>query len=103
MERRRHSRQQWVEWLKEQSVSGLSISRFCQTKDVSANSFYVWRRRLGAQPATDPSLNRFVPLNVVGTEQVQIELPCGAKLQIPADESLTRLVLRILLELGAGQ
>jgi transposase-like protein len=37
---------QWRQRIKRQRESGLSIAEFCRREDVSAHSFYVWRRNL---------------------------------------------------------
>jgi transposase-like protein len=45
-------RDQWRQRIERQGESGLSIAEFCRREDVSAHSFYVWRRNLrrpGAQ------------------------------------------------------
>lgn len=36
----------WVQRLKRQSASGLSIARFCDDEGISVNGFYAWKRRL---------------------------------------------------------
>lgn len=64
MKRKRHSVEQWVEWLREQPGSGLSVEAFCRNKDVSTNSFYVWRRKL-AQELTSRPASPFIPLTVI--------------------------------------
>jgi transposase-like protein len=37
---------QWRQRIKRQRESGLSIAEFCRRENVSAHSFYVWRRNL---------------------------------------------------------
>ena len=108
MQRRRYSREQWLAWLQEQPGSGLSIAKFCRTKGVSENSFYVWRRKLGdhqsvADRGAGQAIDPFIPLTVVENEPVQIRLPCGATVQVGSDASSLRLVLRILLEWSQDQ
>ena len=112
MKRRRHSREQWLEWLLEQPQSGISIARFCETKGVGEQSFYLWRRKLkkelkraqrAALKQANSSASSFVPVEIVsqvGLNPVAIELPCGATAKVPTDESSLRLVFRVLLELG---
>lgn len=36
----------WRDLIGRQSASGMSIARFCEQAGVSANSFFVWKRRL---------------------------------------------------------
>ena len=102
MKRRRYSREQWLEWLIGQRTSGLRISAFCEQKQVSENSFYAWRRKLDGELDQVQASSPFIPLAVVGAEPLQIELPCGAKIWVPADESSTRRVLKLLLDLGGS-
>ena len=100
MQRRRYSREQWLEWLSEHRGSGLSVSSFCEQKGVSEKSFYVWRRKLAAELAGMEASNLFVPLSVVGAGQIEIELPCGAAVRLQPEESAVRQILSILLEFG---
>jgi transposase-like protein len=37
---------QWRQRMKRQRESALSIAEFCRREDISAHSFYVWRRNL---------------------------------------------------------
>ena len=46
--RQRYSAEQWAEWISEQQESGQSIAEFCSWRGVSANTFYLWRRKLEA-------------------------------------------------------
>ena len=98
--RRRYTREQWSEWLVEQRGSGKSVALFCRQKRVSVNSFYCWRRKLSDGSERGERSNPFVALSVIGNEQVQIDMPCGATIRVPSDESLIRQVLSILVELG---
>ena len=104
MKRKRHSREQWSEWLAEQPSSGLSVEAFCLSKQVSTNSFYLWRRKLMRENSSTGNSNRFVGLTVLGAEpSVEIELPGGVKIQVPSDEVSLRRVLSIVWELGGQQ
>ena len=104
----RYSAEQWAEWVAEQAESGLSVADFCDEVGVTTNSFYRWRTRLAAADETSGSqtaqalpVSRFVPLAIVGSPPVEIDLPCGAVVRVPADESVLRGVLRVLLDVGA--
>lgn len=44
--RRRFTQQQWLDWIEEQSRSGLSVTEFCRQKNVGQKSFYLWRKKL---------------------------------------------------------
>lgn len=39
----------WQDLIERQPASGVSIARFCKQVGVSANSFFVWKRRLRPQ------------------------------------------------------
>lgn len=39
----------WRDLIERQPTSGISIVRFCKQAGVSANSFFVWKRRLRSQ------------------------------------------------------
>ena len=102
MKRTRYSRDQWAEWLREQPVSGLSVKSFCDGKGVSTNSFYLWRRKLADEIQRPADHGPFVPVTFVGNEPVRIELPGGAKMEVPSDELSLRRVLSIVWELGGS-
>ncbi|MFN8705985.1 MAG: IS66 family insertion sequence element accessory protein TnpA [Planctomyces sp.] len=53
MMRRRYSAEQWAEWISEQQESEQSIAEFCSWRGVSANTFYLWRRKLEAAVEID--------------------------------------------------
>jgi hypothetical protein len=50
----------------------------------------------GSQQSDVRSL--FVPLTVVGSPVIEVDLPCGAVVRVPNAESSLRRVLSILLE-----
>ena len=95
MSGRRFSEEQWRAWISEQKSSGLSVSAFCRRIGVSQNSFYRRRRLLGAEE-TVPS--PFVAVSLAAQPSVIIELPCGAVMRVPTDESSLHQVLSILWE-----
>ena len=104
MKRKRYSREQWLEWLGEQPGSGLSVEAFCRSKQVSTNSFYLWRRKLARENSAVDNPNPFVGLAVVGTgARVEIELPGGVRIEVPDDEVSLLRVLSIVWELGGQQ
>ena len=101
MNRQVYSREQWLAWIGEQAESGLSISAFCQQNGVGANSFYLWRRKLAGDLQQSRPADAFVPLSIIVSEQVEIELPCGAMIRMAANEASTlRVVLSTLIEIG---
>ena len=122
--RRRFTQQQWVDWIEEQSRSGLTVTEFCRRKKVGQNSFYLWRKKLAglarepyqfnssktrarasrSQPASKSSSpSSFVSLSIAGTPSVEIDLPCGATIRLPHDEVVMRHLLSALLELGRSE
>jgi hypothetical protein len=119
-----YSAEQWAVWVGEQRDSELSVAEFCEWIGVSLNSFYRWRQKLAAEdrlPARDGlareqqvsleesqrlsstkglmfSEPRFVPLTVLASPAVEINLPCGAVVRVSNDDRSLRRVLGILLE-----
>ena len=111
------SAEQWAAWVGEQRESGLSVAEFCDWIGVSPNSFYRWRQKLatkGKPPARrEPEARRLssmkrsmssgpelVPLTVLTSPVVEIDLPCGAVVRVPNEDRSLRHVLGILLEAG---
>ena len=101
---RGHSAEQWACWMEEQPHSGLTVAEFCEAVGVSPNSFYRWRRLLAreagpgaATGVTSEAAACFVPLTLVESPRIEIELPCGATLRVPNDGGLLRQVLEALL------
>jgi hypothetical protein len=112
-----YSAEQWAAWVGEQWESELSVGEFCDWIGVSLNSFYRWRQKLAAKgrsPAgkglTAQRLTamkgstsvgpELVPLTVITSPVVEIDLPCGAVVRVPNDDRSLRRVLGILLEAG---
>lgn len=107
------NRDQWLALVAEYEQSGLGVAEFCATKDVSAQSFYQWRRKaegrwpsakVEAQDANEADRKplTFVPLRLAGSlERVEVELPGGVFVRVPANESTLRQVLQIVVDLQA--
>ena len=90
---RRYSAEQWAAWVEEQHESALSVRDFCDWIGVSQNAFYLWLRKLAAQQmhatVTQSSESQqsdvrslFVPLTVVGSPVIEVDLPCGAIVRV---------------------
>jgi transposase-like protein len=106
-------RDHWLALVAEYAQSGLSVAEFCAAKDVSAPSFYQWKRKAeGRWPSTkaEPNVAKetngkpptFVPLRLAGSlEQVEVELPGGVFVRVPANESTLRQVLQTVVDLQA--
>lgn len=77
----------WAERLVRHRRSTLSIAEFCRRERISPPSFYSWRKRLETNERAvfvPVELSRLVEPSVCG---VQIELPGGALVTLPAGAS----------------
>ena len=77
----------WAERLAKQQRSGWSIAEFCRRERISPPSFYSWRKRLERDERA-----LFVPVELSRAGEpsafgVQIELPGGALVILPAGAS----------------
>jgi transposase-like protein len=86
--RREPQREQfWREAVAAWRKSGLSVRAFCSGRGLSEASFYGWRRTLQERdrrrPATQPGPT-FVPLRVVPGVVLEVELPGGLVVRVPA-------------------
>ena len=87
-------RQVWQQRLQRFEQGDLTVAAFCQAEEVSVASFQQWRRTLGHRPAArryarQTSTNRrqaFLPVEIVGAASIEIHLPNGARLTVPAGE-----------------
>ena len=110
-----YSAEQWAAWVGEQRESELNVAEFCDWIGVSSNSFFRWRQKLAAKgrssarkepgakrlSAVKESVSRgseLVPLTVLTSPVVEIDLPCGAVVRVPNEDRSLRRVLGILLE-----
>jgi transposase-like protein len=90
----------WRERLQRFEQSRSTIAAFCRAEGVSAASFYQWRRLLGRpaqisatrapglavrQPLA-PARQTFLPVDVVGAATIDIHLPNGVRLAVPAGD-----------------
>lgn len=65
---------------------GVSVRAFCRRRDLPEASFYFWRRTLqerDEQQATARAAT-FVPVRVVPDAPVEIVLPSGLVMRVPA-------------------
>ena len=98
MKRRRYSREQWQKWFSEYRESGFTIADFCQRQGIPQKSFYLWRKKLSKEVADEAS--PFVPVSVVPTTSIEIDLPCGATVRVPSESSAMHCVLSTLIAIG---
>jgi len=97
-----------------------TVAEFCRREGVAQPTFYQWRKRvrLAGEPATGgtatglpgvpvpngPKQGRapFVELSLTATAVVEIELPNGAVVRVPADREATlRVAICAAGELGS--
>lgn len=90
-------REIWQQRLQRFEQCELTVAAFCQAEGVSLASFQQWRRRLESRPVTRryprPSSTRrrqaFLPVEVVGSASIDIHLPNGARITVPAGDVAT--------------
>ena len=119
----RHSREQWLFWIRDQQSSGMTIVSFCESVGIRENSFYRWRAKLAAEGETSvgarddggslgkdhlpggggKDASAFVPLHVVASDRIEIDLPCGAVVRVPPDDAMVACVLRGLFDVDRGE
>ncbi len=101
----------YVEWqgrLERFQVSDVDLNLFCLQEGVSRSTFYRWKDRLkdgmpeSVEPATSPdgvesSESVFVPLSLKASP-VEIELPNGGVVRLPADvgQGLLVAIVRVV-------
>ena len=83
-------RRQWEGRIARRRASRLSVAEFCRREGVSPASYYLWQRRLSTpdrassprdvRPSSPPL---FAPLSVAAAS-IEIELPNGAVIRLPA-------------------
>ncbi len=87
-------RQVWQQRLQRFEHGELTVAAFCQAEGVSVASFQQWRRILGHRPAarryarqsSTMSRQAFLPVEIVGAAAIEIHLPNGARLTVPAGD-----------------
>jgi transposase-like protein len=90
----------WLELIRQQQQSKLSVSAFCRQHGCSDQSFYNWRRRLAAD---EPVRFALVDANPEGASRLaplELILASGDRLRIAsgADAVTLRAVLNVLRE-----
>jgi hypothetical protein len=72
MGRSRGGRRQWLAWVSEQAECGLSVKQFCDERQISLQSFYLWRRKVrGVENASTGGLHRWrFPSGLTENEKV---------------------------------
>jgi transposase-like protein len=89
----------WRSRLQRFQSSGMTVCQFCQREQISAPSFYQWRKRL-ATSSGKASPPTFVPLRLTQlASPVEIQLPKGTRVCVPAGNAEA---LRVAVE-AAGR
>ena len=76
----------WRELLADHAKSGLSIRAFCERRRLNEANFYAWRRELvrrdsGRAKIAAPT---FVPVQVTPSAAIEVLLPAGLVVRVPA-------------------
>jgi len=92
----------WSAWRRRLARYGQwdgSIAEFCEREGVSVAGFYQWRRKLGhgraAHVSSPPEsahadvTPRFLPVRIERAEPIEIELPNGVRVRVPAGAGRT--------------
>jgi hypothetical protein len=91
-------RRLWRERLSRFARSGQKVAAFCSAERVSVPTFYQWKRKLASQSAKPESrrtsqsssagngTQAFVPVRIEGAALVQMELPNGTHVRVPAGD-----------------
>lgn len=92
-------RQEWAARLRRFQQTPSSVEAFCRSEGVSSASFYLWKRRLAAEPT--PATPTFVPLTVAHTPTlppVEVTFPNGIVIRLPADAQALRTLFALARE-----
>ena len=76
----------WRKAIQGQSRSGQSVREYCLAHRLKAASFYAWRTEIARRdgPGGEPVPSIFVPVRVVGAAVVELVLPSGVIVRVPA-------------------
>jgi transposase-like protein len=98
----------WKRRVAEQRRSRLTVAEFCRREGVSPASFYAWRKRLQKPEAAAGGEPLFVALQMPEAphwpDGLQIELPGGAVVRLPAEApaALVTTAIRAAMNDGSG-
>lgn len=107
-------RELWKRRMQEFEQGTASVPDFCRRAGVSTASFYQWRRRLQSVPSAPATVAKpsakaarprktagnmkFLPVELLGGQNVEVQLPCGARVLVPShDHEALRTVLQSLV------
>ena len=115
-------REAWRRRLERFSSWSGTVAEFCRREGVTQGTFYLWRKRLPREGASSgavgsvlapeavrptgnaPGVASFVELSLTGrAAMVEIELPNGAVVRVPAEHEATlRVAIGAAGELGSS-
>ena len=101
--RDRQKEQFWHEAVTAWQKSGLSVRAFCAGRGLAEPSFYSWRRELARRAqgrAKSPARPRLVPVRVVADALLEVVLPSGVVVRVPAAADAAA-VAKLVAALGA--
>ena len=75
--------QQWIDMIREQRASGLSVKSWCAEKKISENCFYYWQHRVR---------------EIIGNE-----LPEFVEIHQPSIENIENLTVTVIIRSGKVQ
>ena len=91
------SKKQWQEIILGQPASGLSISQYCNNKNINISNFYAWRKRLSSNENPKPGFLRIVKPSFPAVRDLRIETPNGYKIELNGfDESIFQKILGLI-------
>ena len=73
----------WREAVAGWKKSDQTIAAYCRARGLGQASFYAWRRQLTRRDRVAPAAT-FVPLTVVPDAVVEVVLPTGVVVRVPA-------------------
>jgi hypothetical protein len=107
-------RELWKRRVQEFEQGTADVTEFCHRAGVSTASFYQWRKRLkpaspppakppnpsakAARPRKSTTNMKFLPVELLGPQNVEVQFPCGARVLVPShDHDAIRTVLQSLV------
>jgi hypothetical protein len=91
------SKKQWQKILFAQPTSGLSISQYCNNKNINISNFCAWRKRLSSNESPKPGFLRLIKPSFPVLKDLRIETPNGYKIELNGfDESIFQKILGLV-------
>ena len=91
------SKKQWQKIVLGQPTSGLSISQYCNNKNINISNFYAWRKRFNNKESLKPGFLRLNKPSFPTLRDLRIETPNGYKIELNGfDESIFQKILGLV-------